>query len=365
MLGANRAMLELILDLREKGVNPTVLLPYPIKKELGGLKSALIDNKIKFIEAPIRQIKHPHFMKLFLNYLYANFLNYCALRQLKEYKFDIVHSNTSVINIGYLLSKKIGAKHIWHLREFGDLDYKMKTPFCKYFQRVIYRGNNNFVAISQKIRQHFLPYIKGRDIHLIYDSIVAQEERKKIWNDPVQLCIVGFIHENKGQLDVLKAVDYLVNHLRIDKFHLTIVGDGNKETVSQLKRFVTQNNLSSYVSFTGYLKDVSEVLNKMHVGIMASHNEAFGRVTVEYMMNGLAVIASDGGANQEIVEDGRSGLIYPVGDYRELAKKMKYLIQNKECIKSFAHEGYCIALSKFSSQVNVAQVYNLYKSILN
>ena len=365
LLGANRSMLQLILELRERGVNPTVLMPFSKNIESEGLKEVLNHNSIKYIEAPIRQIKHPYFSKIILNYLYSQLLNLQIVKQLKDYKFDIIHSNSSVINIGSCLSKKLKIKHVWHLREFGDLDYNMKTPFCKCFQRIIYRGNNNFVAISQKIRHHFLPYVKSQNIHLIYNGIVAQEEKEKDYNCKLEFCIVGFISEKKGQYDVVKAVDYLVNYMEIKNFHVTVVGDGYKEHIEQIKRFIIKNNLNSYITFTGYQDNVSSILNKMHVGIMASRNEAFGRVTVEYMMNGLAVIASDGGANQEIVENGKSGIIYHAGDFSELAKIMKYFIQDNKSVKSIAKEGYRVALSNFSSHMNATKIFNLYSSILN
>ena len=63
---------------------------------------------------------------------------------------------------------------------------------------------------------------------------------------------------------------------------------------------------------------------------MLSKNEAFGRVTVEYMLQNLAVIASDAGANSEIIENGVSGLLYRLGDVDDLARKMIMYLEDKD-----------------------------------
>lgn len=51
-----------------------------------------------------------------------------TVKLLKKENIDIVHSNSSVIRIGPSLAKKLHAKHVWHIREFIDLDLNRK-PF--------------------------------------------------------------------------------------------------------------------------------------------------------------------------------------------------------------------------------------------
>ena len=97
---------------------------------------------------------------------------------------------------------------------------------------------------------------------------------------------------------------------------------------------------------------------------MLSGNEAFGRVTVEYMMHGLTVVASNTGANPEIVVDGTTGFIYQLGNYRELAEKMRILIENNYTLLQFAKNGRERALEQFSSIKNTKQVYEVYEQLL-
>ena len=361
MLGANRSMLHLIIELRKYGEECTVLLPYaPHGSELS---LELKKREIPFAMGKYRCIKHHSLWKVIPNYLYSLYIQRNVLKALHGQTFDIIHSNSSVINVGKYIAKKLKAKHIWHLREFGDIDYNLRTPFGKWYQKFLYKGKSSFIAISKKILYHYSPYISPDRVHLIYNGVHVPQQKASATSKLVQFCIVGILHENKGQLEILKAMNELINNRKVQNFHLTIVGSGNEIFTNCLVSYAQDHNLSQYVTFTGYQKDVENILSHMDVGIMASTNEAFGRVTIEYMMSGLAVIASDGGANEEIVNNRSTGLLYHVGDYYELADRMEELINNRKLMKQIADKGTEYAEQNFSSSLNAKKILTLYNQL--
>lgn len=366
MLGANRSMVQLIRELMAKGVDPTVLLPPRSKSDKPDLGDYLSKLQIPFVEAPIRIAKHNVNWKCPLNYIYGILRRNLIIEAIESLEFDIVHSNSSVIDIGSFIANKQRVKHVWHLREFGDLDYNLKTPFGKWFQKYFYGKNSDFIAISQKIFNHFSKYIPTTKLHLIYNGIPATlKYKEQSPGEAVNFCIVGLIHPNKRQIDALRAVDILVNRRGITSLHLSLIGKWEETYKNYLCEFIKSHNLDTYITFTGQLDNVNDSLKTMNVGIMSSSNEAFGRVTVEYMMNSLAVIASDGGANQEIIDDNLNGMIYPATDYIALADKMETLIENQSLLLALSKNGYEKATSTFSSTKNSDAIFNLYQQILN
>lgn len=362
MFGANRSMLQLIIELKEKGVESTVLLPTP--KDNSDLKNELEKERIPFIEVPIRWIKHPDVKKTIANYLYAVALYPNILSKLTKQKFDIIHTNSSVVGVGKYLSRKLKVPHVWHLREFGDIDYNLKTPFGKWFQRYLYSGNNYFIAISNKIHNHFKPFIGKNPIEIIYNGVKPTTSKKEPRKDFLRICVVGYLHKNKGQIDVIKAIDDLVNHRGLSQLHLSLIGEGNEEYTEELKKYVEDHKLSSYVDFLGYRDDVNQILNRMDVGIMSSAHEAFGRVTVEYLMSGMAVIASDSGANTEIIKNRQTGLLYNSGDSKDLADKINELIKDTDLLESLTKRGKQYAYANFSAKANADNIYGLYNKIM-
>lgn len=151
-------------------------------------------------------------------------------------------------------------------------------------------------------------------------------------------CLTGRVEPNKNQLEALKAATLIKKQTEHD-FRIWIVGHCDKDYAEILKKYVADNGLENQVVFLGYRTDVPQILQRSDVGLMLSTNEAFGRVTVEYMMQNLAVIASDTGANPEIITNGETGLLYELGDVESLADKMKSLIEDHTLLGALAEKG--------------------------
>lgn len=365
LYGANNSLLQLILELREKGIIPTVLLP-DYKIQTGNdLGIELDKHGIARLEAKIRFDKHRDWKKAAASYIRTLIYRKDAVNAAKGIEFDIVHSNSSIISAGAYIAKKFGKPHIWHLREFGDLDYGMRTPFGKWFQKIIYGGSNTFIAISESIKRHYAKWIGTQDIRVIYNGIKPSPKRERVEHDIVEICLVGHIQQEKGQMELIEAVNELANKRDIKNLHVSLIGSSDKDYAQRINLYVNENGLSEFVTMTGRRNDVPELLTKMDIGIMTSLHEAFGRATVEYMMAGLPVVASNGGANKEIIEDGKTGLIYKSGDPISLADKIQYLIIHPEEREKIAINGAETAVKRFSSQANSDAVYGLYKEILS
>ena len=78
-------------------------------------------------------------------------------------------------------------------------------------------------------------------------------------------------------------------------------------------------------------------------------------------MAGLPVIASDTGANQELVREGTDGVFYAYGNTEDLAEKI--LLVAKEPGHYGGEATHAYALSRFSADVNAANIYKIYKEI--
>lgn len=364
MMGANRSMLQLILELRQKGVEAVVLGPRRIYSDASDLKYHLDKEHIECIVSNFHLAKGYNIMRVIGANLHNRLLLPKAIKQLSGNEFDLVHSNSSVINFGDMIARKLKIPHVWHLREFGDIDYGLRYPFGKIGEKYLYRGKNTFIAISEIIKRHFSEVIPGNKIKVIYNGIKVQPGGADHHNDRIQFCQVGLITYQKNQEEVLRACKLLVDR-GIRNFRFSIIGQGDEEYVKHLRSYVSDNSLGEHVTFLGQSDNVNTLLDKMDVGIMPSLSEAFGRVTVEYMMRNLAVIASDTGANPEIITDGYNGLLYPLGNIDKLADKMAHMIENRTEMQQIAAQGRRVAMRNFTSDANSTHIFELYNRILS
>ena len=367
LAGANRSMYHLIEELKNNyGCN--IVVTGPTYDNDISLKYKLELIGVDYIGIPIRYFKlqKPFGQNAFLNHI--RYLRYCHrfFKRFQSYHFDIVHSNSSVIDCGAWLSKKLKCKHIWHLREFGDNDYGLFPVGGKLYEKYIYRKADAFIAISKAVENHFSNKICHSKIHLIYNGI--KPVNKNLWsyhhNFNVNFICAGVISESKNQKEIVMAVDELVNRRHINDFHITIVGLQDVNYVKLLYEYIDNFKIEKYITILPETDGIQQLASKMDVGIVPSHAEAFGRVTIEYMLQNLLVIANDQGANLELVEDGVTGLIYPLGNITCLADKMQLVISNRQLLNSIAQAGRENAYAHFLSKENTRKVYELYKNIL-
>lgn len=364
--GANKSLLQLTKELRHShNVEPIVVCPRDCHSHV--LTDTYAREGIECIPMPLVKFKiaeHKSWTSKCLLAASAFMHNLYLTYALRNVKFDIVHSNSSVIDMGAYIAKWRGVPHVWHLREFGDEDFSMKSIYGKRYERWTYKRCTYAIAISKAIEQKYKPLF-GNRLRLIYNGIAPNGESLSAThaNRVLAFCIVGRLEPNKNQMEVLQACRLLKQECG-QAFKLLIVGTGNTAYTEKLKQYVADNGIENNVVFMGYRNDVHNVLSHCDVGLTASTNEAFGRVTVEYMMQNLAVIASDTGANPEIVSNGETGLLYRSGDARQLAAKMRMLLENRDLLLSLASNGKRNARERFSSVRNSDSIYNLYTSLV-
>lgn len=369
MDGANRSMLQLIEELRANhNVIPIVVCPREATRNGQSIASECKARGIECYVVPLVKFKLAvgksfiEKLKIFLSFIIRNV---CLIFKLRNVRFDMVHSNSSVIDMGAYVSMARRIPHVWHLREFGYEDFRLVSVFGQRYERWIYSKCTCAIAISKVIEEKFRPYFNHR-IRLIYNGVVPKDESLlAIHNNKVTtFCLTGRVEPNKNQLEALRAAALIKKQTEKD-FKILIVGHCDKDYTEVLKKFVADNGLESNVEFFGYRTDVPQILQKCDAGLMLSTNEAFGRVTVEYMMQNLAVIASNTGANPEIITDGVTGLLYELGDIESLAEKMNLLIKDHSLLDSLSEKGKRHAYSHFTSVLNSNKIFSLYQTILN
>ena len=282
----------------------------------------------------------------------------------RRFTFDFIHSNSSVISIGFFLAKKFKIKHIWHIREFGYEDYNLKYLPSFNAQIKKYIQSNCLIAISNSINNALRSFSPNINSIVIYNGIdqINNEYTKNFEIDIVNFAIVGRLSASKNQLEAVKAAHCLLEN-GIDKFRLYIFGDGDNKYKSKIEEYIIKEQLDGNVFLMGYKYDILENLKDMNVGIVTSKKEAFGRVTIEFMMNYMPVIGTNQGGNLELIDNGINGFIYSLNDVQELAMTMKLFLDSKPILKKMGLEAKKKS-KDFTSKKNAEKIHNLYLELL-
>ena len=364
--GANKSLLQLVIELRDRfKVEPLIILP-----ETGLFTEELIRYKIPFkVFRYYNWLNKKSFIKGKVKKFFNTFLFYKVFKSLKNQNYicDLIHTNSSATNLGGYLYKKMNVPHIWHIREYGMDDYDLK-----YYEKIeragAYFSKNSslIICISKDLKGYYSQYIKKEKIIVVYNGVKKTAPFFKDINliKPLNICFLGVISKNKNQIEAIKALAYIKNSLKISNFKLNIVGGGSNEYIAFLKKKIKNENLEDNIVFNGFISDVDGFLKSMDVGIVSSKREAFGRVTVEFMMNKIAVIACSTGANKEIVSNSDLGVIYNYGNYKEMGNIISYFINNRVVVNEIGNCAHNHVVNNFSSDLNTKAIFDIYTKLL-
>ncbi len=294
---------------------------------------------------------------------------YVVLKHASFFKdCDIIHVNSSATFIGAYFAWRMKKPLVWHIREFGWADYRIKYNFgYAYFQYWLNKAVA-IIGISKAIYDERVATARPRYKELIYNGIISyqalQHNKAEVLRmlDTVQtnavftFAIVGHINSEKNQMEALQAFHLLQQ--RSDKVRLMIVGTGADAYVQQLIDFTRAHHLEDRVTFTGFIEDIEAVYSSASCLLMCSKNEALGRVTIEAMSHGIPVIGFNAAGTKEIITDGYNGFLYDQG-YRELAEKMLSLVDNESRYASLIKNA-LNTVEKYTIEQCSASVYNLY-----
>ena len=139
-----------------------------------------------------------------------------------------------------------------------------------------------------------------------------------------------------------------------------LVGEGEAEHEKykqELRQIVEKLGLAQDVIFTGFRRDIPELLAAFDVLVLPSLEEAFGRVVIEAMACAKPVVATRGGGLPEIIRDKETGLLVPVKDPQAIAGAVLQLLADKALARQMGLSGRKRAEEMFDILTHVQLVF--------
>ncbi len=187
-----------------------------------------------------------------------------------------------------------------------------------------------------------------------YDALAARrdEMRNKLRRAigapataPV-FALVGELHERKQQRVIIEAWPRVLEEF--PEARVLFVGDGADREA--LETVIAERGLEDAVRIMGFRSDVPEILAGSDALLLPSRVEGFGYVLVEAMAVGIPCIASRVSSIPEIVREGETGILHPVGDTGAIVGAVRDALCDPARARAMGEAGRRVAEEKFTLQ---------------
>lgn len=369
--GAHKSFLSMLQIVR-KQYEITVLVPAKT-----GIYYILKDLRVSVVVFPFQCSVYPSSSKLrqkivflprLLFYLVENYLAkvYVTFFVFRNH-IDLIHSNVTVVDIGYKVSIKTKIPHIWHVREYGDLDFGLTYfPSNERFHKMLSKSYS--LCITEGVKKHH-GLTSNYKTRVVYNPIVLPLSKIDITSKQNFFLYVGRLTNKKGVDDLVNAFILFYKTLPQNDFILVLIGEGQSAYVDSLRKLLFENNLTDKVEFLGKRDDLSHYYKTCFATIVPSHFEGFGRVPVEAMLCGSLVIGHDKAGIKEQFDNGRkyigSEIALRYNDVSELSDLLIVAVNNGiEYYSDMIHRGQDAAQHLYSEELYANNIFNMYSDVL-
>lgn len=200
------------------------------------------------------------------------------------------------------------------------------------------------------------------DGHVSY-GVTPLEPRPPLAPTPI-LAFVGRLFRKKG-VDVLLRAMPLVRAV-VPNAQLLVVGQGPER--KRLEELIEKLHLKDAVTMHGFVlrNDITTLLRDAWLQVVPSvYEEPFGVVTIEAMMRGTALVATNMGGPSDVVREGVTGFLVPPGDAGALAAAIIRVLGDRALAELLGANAYAIARREFTESSSIDRVLTLYETAVS
>lgn len=225
-------------------------------------------------------------------------------------------------------------------------------------------------AVSESLRLQTVDQlgVLTKTIHVVPNFIdparfeaVRGTDGARRWAKPGERTLVHISNFRpvKRVLDVVEIFERVHREVRS---RLILVGDGPER--GKVEQDCRERELCNAITFIGSLPLIEEILVGADLFLLPSESESFGLAALEAMSCEVPVIATTAGGLPEVVVDGETGYLRPVGDVDAMAAAALDLLLDEPKRLAFALAGRKLAVERFAQDVIVGRYRELYERVV-
>ena len=242
--------------------------------------------------------------------------------------------------------------------------------------RWLYRRTRGTIATCSVIRKQLAAdgLKPAEEIHTLHGGVDTERfhpdlSRNK-FREELGIDNETFLIGAVGHLDPVKGFDRLLHACTVlrfkhARFFIVIVGGKGKLSADALQRDAYEAEVRDHVRFTGYRKDIPNIMAALDVGVISSvGSEGNSRVALEFMASGKPVVATSVGSLPDLVLHEKTGLLVSPLDLEELSQALLQLAGNPQLRSAMGQAARNHVEARYAWPRVAAEVVDIYREAL-
>lgn len=252
-----------------------------------------------------------------------------------------------IVDIGAYLHSMLIVKRILRL---ADGIHLIGSELCKYTSKLSINKNKTFIITRGVDTKLFKPTDAKEDL----------KEELGIKSEEIVILYVGRLDKGKGVDYLLQAAMEMIPLYKNLKF--LIVGDGSLR--QEYERFA--KSFSNNISFTGFRKDVPDLMNISDIFVFPSTRRSDGspNVILEASALGLPVVTTDIGEASKFVLNGETGIVINPKDLQGMVNGITKLIEDMQHAKKMGDAGRKRMEENYSYDIICKKIEDAYQNVI-
>ena len=296
-----------------------------------------------------------------------------VVREIRRFRPDIVHTHTAKAGVlgriaAFALRVPVTV-HTFHGHILHGYFSPRITKAVVLVEKLLAMRTTQLISVGERVRDELLAAGIGdpAKFEVVAPGVVdpvppprdAARKRFGIPGDRTAIFFVGRLARIKRAERFVELAAHTVDSIPNAVF--VIVGDGPER--AELERQAAP--LGDRVLFAGWSGDMSSVYAAADLIVLTSDNEGMPVALIEAAMQGVPAVTTDVGSVRQVVLDGTSGTIVPVGDGGALAEAVVRLTHDKDLLRAYGLAARQHAVSKFSEQRLADDIAGIYQRLFN
>ncbi|MBN2326256.1 MAG: N-acetyl-alpha-D-glucosaminyl L-malate synthase BshA [Candidatus Omnitrophica bacterium] len=289
-----------------------------------------------------------------------------------EHSLDILHvhyaipHSTSAFLAKQMLCKKSAEKlKVVTTLHGTDSELVGQMPSYKPVAEFSIESSNAVTAVSEYLKRVTLETFDiEKEMHVIHNPIdtevFAPPSNDWRMNRNVKtIAHISNFRPVKRILDVIKVFDLIAAHIPA---RLVLAGEGPDRSAAEW--LINQLGLREKVEFAGSQNSVSQILQDADLLLSTSERESFGMAIAEAMACETPVVSTCVGGVPEVVQDGVTGYLEPVGDIQALAQAAIRILSNPQKQVEMGKAARKLIIERFELETITDEYLRLYQSVI-